>query len=536
MKTKVLATILCVAFAVVIISTNVFAADEIASGNCGDNLTWVIDSNGTLTISGTGEMMEMYDPSQVPAEIAPWKVNAESVKKIAVESGVTSISVTAFDDMLNLKTISISDTVSFIEGDEGCFDWCPKLESIIVDENNKWFSTDDGVLFSKDKKKLIRFPEGKSGVYTLPDAVEVIGYGAFGACENLSEVIIPDSVRTIENYAFYPCFELKKVVIGDGVTSVGKWAFAECYNLSELTIGKSVESIGDNAFGFAIINELEIPEGCKSIGEQAFYGCAQLKKVIIPKSVTSIGWGAFDIYDAVLSDVYYAGTQNEWKNIKIEEANDVLMGAKIHYGTNDSASTVTQPNETKPVETKPAETHRTFKDVKTTDWFYDAVEFVDSTAIMSGTSPNTFSPNLPTTRGMIVTILWRMAGYQSGGISSFTDVDSSDWYADPVAWASKNGIVSGYGDGRFGPDDLITREQLATILYRFAEYNGGDMNISGGELQFSDVNKVENWAKTAMQWACEKGLISGMGDNTLNPKGSATRAQVATILKRSVID
>ncbi len=137
------------------------------------------------------------------------------------------------------------------------------------------------------------------------------------------------------------------------------------------------------------------------------------------------------------------------------------------------------------------------------------------------------------TRAMVVTILWRLEGKPSAETAAFTDVAANTWYAEPVAWASANGIVNGYGSGKFGPSDTITREQMAAIMYRYAMYKGYDVSGNGADLSvFSDADQISAWAVPAMKWACSAGLISGVGSDTLAPRGSASRAQTAVILYR----
>lgn len=173
-----------------------------------------------------------------------------------------------------------------------------------------------------------------------------------------------------------------------------------------------------------------------------------------------------------------------------------------------------------------------FTDVNTTDWFYDAVQFAYDKGMMSGTSATTFSPSSTTTRGMIVTVLHRMEGTPEATGMSFADVPAGQWYSNAVAWASANGVVSGYGNGKFGPGDAITREQMATILYRYSQSKDYDTTKSSDISTFSDAAQVSSYATEAMKWAVASSLISGVGNNTLAPKGNATRAQVATVLMR----
>ena len=173
-----------------------------------------------------------------------------------------------------------------------------------------------------------------------------------------------------------------------------------------------------------------------------------------------------------------------------------------------------------------------FTDVPDTAWYNQAVGYVYGSGMMSGTDSTAFSPDSPTSRGMIVTILHRMQGTPSASGASFADVPAGQWYADAVAWASANKIVSGYENGNFGPDDPITREQMAAILYRYAAYNRYDSTASGDVSVFSDGDKVSAYALDAVSWAVGAGLLQGAGGNTLSPNGGATRAQAATILMR----
>ena len=174
-----------------------------------------------------------------------------------------------------------------------------------------------------------------------------------------------------------------------------------------------------------------------------------------------------------------------------------------------------------------------FADVSGSDWFYNDVRYVYEKGIMDGTGADRFSPNVPLTRAMIVTILYRMAGSPSvSGSSDFTDVAAGKWFAKAVAWAAANGIVNGYGSGLFGPNDPVTREQLAAILYRYAVYGGMTaVTLEENLGSFADTAQLSAYAIQAMNWAVGQGLINGSGSN-LVPKAQATRAQVAAIIHR----
>lgn len=174
-----------------------------------------------------------------------------------------------------------------------------------------------------------------------------------------------------------------------------------------------------------------------------------------------------------------------------------------------------------------------FEDVYVSDWYFDAVQYVYENDMMAGTSDTTFSPNQTTTRGMIVTILYRLEGEPTvTGTTAFTDVTADQYYANAVAWAVQNGIVAGSDATTFAPNNAITREQMAAILYRYAQFKGYDVSAKADLSTYIDAADVSAYATDAMAWASQTGLITGTSATTLSPAGQATRAQVATILMR----
>ena len=177
-----------------------------------------------------------------------------------------------------------------------------------------------------------------------------------------------------------------------------------------------------------------------------------------------------------------------------------------------------------------------FTDVPEGYWAYGAIQYVYGEGLMAGTSGSTFSPEGTTTRGQIVTILWRLSGSPVVNyLMDFDDVDPAAYYAEAIRWAASEGIAGGYGNGTFGPSDTITREQMAVMLYRFAQHEGYDVSIGEDTniLSYADAFDVSEYAVAALQWACGAGIISGTGDgSTLTPQGEATRAQAATVLMR----
>lgn len=204
-----------------------------------------------------------------------------------------------------------------------------------------------------------------------------------------------------------------------------------------------------------------------------------------------------------------------------------------------TVTTAALPTPIKPAvdNTKPASDSKPklpFTDVSTSDWFYSDVMFVYENGLFSGTDSRSFSPNASMTRAMLVTVLYRLEGEPAGtGSSSFSDVRSGSYYEKAVAWAAANGIVTGTGSTSFSPDAKVTREQLAAILYRYAQYKKLDTDAGAKLDSFSDAGNVSGYASEALSWAVSEGLING-ASGRLMPKGDATRAQVAAILHRFV--
>ena len=238
-----------------------------------------------------------------------------SLTSITIPNSVTSIGKKVFFDCINLTNITIPNSVTSI-GDEA-FEYCRSLKSINVSKNNKNYCSVDGVLFSKDKKKIIKYPIKKEGTsykipnsvtsiednafrlcssltsITIPNSVTSIGNSAFCWCENLTNIKIPKGITRIGDKVFSSCHSLISITIPEGVTSIGKEAFCGCENLTSITIPNSVTSIGDKAFWNCIIASITIPNSVTNIGNEAFYKCS-ITSITIPDSVTNIGNGAFD--------------------------------------------------------------------------------------------------------------------------------------------------------------------------------------------------------------------------------------------------
>ena len=292
----------------------------VASGACGDNLTWKLDDKGTLTISGKGAMTEW-----VYSDSAPWKTYSNTINKVVIQPGVTSIGGYAFSECKNLTSITIPEGVTSIG--IGAFWKCFDLTSITIPEGvtriggsafegcssltnitiPKSVTSIGGYAFSECKNLTsITIPEGvtsiEDGVFsgcglrsiTIPKGVTSIGRYAFQECSSLTSITIPEGVTSIGIGAFSGCLDLMSITIPEGVTRIGSRAFEGCSSLTNITIPEGVTSIEDWAFsGCSSLMSITIPEGVTIIGAEAFRGCSSLKSVTIPEGVTSIGIGAF---------------------------------------------------------------------------------------------------------------------------------------------------------------------------------------------------------------------------------------------------
>ena len=388
-----------------------------------------VTSIGSYAFYDCSSLTSITIPNSV-ASISGWAFGyCSSLTSITTPDSVTSIGYDAFSWCNSLTSITIPDSVTSIGWD--AFDRCEKLTQINVDTANTVYSSVNGVLFSKDKTELIRYPEGKADTsYAIPNGVTYIGYDAFSCCSSLTSITIPNSVTSIGDYAFSGCISLASITIPDGVTNIGDWAFWDCRSLTSITIPDSVTRIGDSAFyGCSSLTSITIPNSVTSIGYEAFHSCSSLTSITIPNSVTSIGKSAFEscssltsitipnsvtsigdyafywcsnltsvtignsvtsigdyafngcnsltsvtipdsvtsigkyafyyctsltsttIPDSVtsigdcafngcssLKDVYYSGTQEQWKKISIGSNNSRLTSAKIHYGSSAPAA------------------------------------------------------------------------------------------------------------------------------------------------------------------------------------------------------
>ena len=524
-------------------------------GSCGENVTWVLDTDtGTLTISGTGPMKDWSY-----ANSTPWADHRDAIKKVVVGSGVTYIGKNAFSMYANatqLTSVSLPDTVTAI-GD-GAFACCDALESCPLSDK----ITSIGMNAFLDCAKL--------NMSRLPASLTTLGESAFNGCESIGPVLdIPEGVTQIPRDAFAGCSGVKSLTIPEGVTSIGSGAFCET-SIQKVVVPSTVEAIGSSAFSdIKTLLHADL-QGGTSLGYLAFSGCSALKKITFHKLVTLGTWMGMNFYGCdALEYLYFPETTTyiseiNCKNLKtvcivnpdceIQASGNLgTVGQTTIYGEADSTAKAyaldkgysfkllgTQPNEpADPVisqVTDPGTGTGTvnpsvpqFKDVSAGAYYSDAVAWAVENNVTSGTSNTTFSPDSVCTRAQAVTFLWRAAGSPDvSGSNPFSDISSSDYYYKAVLWAVQNGITSGTGAKTFSPDLVCQRSQIVTFLYRYA----GSPSVSGNN-PFRDVSSSAYYYN-AVQWAINHNVTSGTGAGQFSPESTCTRAQIVTFLYRYI--
>ena len=305
MKRWIISLVLCLCVCLLVgeLISRAEAANVIASGSCGDSVKWTLDSDGVLTIRGSGKMHNYSDYSYSSYNRVPWYSQRESIHSVVIEQAVTSIGDYAFSGCSRLTSITIPNGVTSI-GDYA-FYRCSSLTSITIPEG----VTSIGYRAFSGCSRLtsITLPDSVTSIrdevfsgcssltsITIPEGVTSIGDYAFSGCSRLTSITIPEGVASIGDNAFYVCSGLKSVTIGEGVTSIGYWAFGYCTSLTSITLPDSVTSIRDKVFYCcSSLTSITIPEGVTSIGTDAFSDCSSLTSITLPDSVTSIWNRAF---------------------------------------------------------------------------------------------------------------------------------------------------------------------------------------------------------------------------------------------------
>ena len=552
MRKRLLSFVLAVLMIASLLPATALAAEIVKSGTCGaegdgSNLTWTLDSEGLLTISGSGDMYDYGFPS------APWYGSRSRVKSAVIADGVTSIGQQAFSNCTSLTSVTIPDSVMSIG--VLAFDDCTSLTSVTIPDS----VTSIGYKAFDDCTSLtsVTIPDSVTSIgdwafsyctsltsVTLPDSVTRIGERAFYYCTSLTSVTIPDSVTSIGEFAFSGCTSLTSVTIPDSVTSIGGWAFYECTSLTSVTIPDSVTSIGNGAFkGCTSLTSVTIPGSVTRIGVGAFASCTSLTSVTIPDSVTRIGKQAFD-YCTSLTDVYYAGSEAQWKAISISSAgNNDLLTANIHYNyvshTHSYKDVVTAPTCTE----KGYTTHTCACGKSYVDTYTDALGHAwDSGKV-------TKEPT-ETETGVKIFTCTRCGETKTETIPKLTHEHSYDAVVTAPTCTAKgytthtcacgDSYVDAYTDalGHAWDEGKVTKAATETesgvktfTCTRCGETKTEVIPATGSvdvTEMFTDVS--HSWADDGIRYCVTHQLMSGIGNNLFGPKLTTTRAQIVQIL------
>lgn len=511
------------------------SAEIIASGDCSsqsnpDSVSWKLDSNGLLTISGKG-YMNNYGLSL--SETAPWGTD---IKSVVVESGVLNVGARSFYHCDKLTSVTLSESVDGIGN--SAFEGCTSLRSIDLPDSLDYICD-----------SLFKGCTALESV-VIPEKVIDIRESAFAGCTNLTEVYFPDGLKDIKSGAFEYCRKLKSVTIPDSVLFPGSSIFARCYSLESVKL--SANQVG--------------------IGNYTFVGCTNLKSLTIGKNFSFAGEYAFGLdinglYDSVsygavpyLNDVYYAGSPAEWTNVEYCKENFQL--ARIHYydtGSNHKYTDTVYPASCTStgriehvctcgikyteylcelghefvdnicVRCGASASTDGFTDISSDKYYFDAINWAVGSGITLGTTESTFSPNDVCTRAQIVTFLWRAAGrpVYNDGVLQFVDVPQSAYYYNAVKWAERNNITEGTDSTHFSPNATCTRAQIVTLLMRANRFTD-----DAPKVDFVDVTDGSYYYK-AVCWATKYGVTLGTDATHFSPNSGCTRSQLVTFMYRA---
>ena len=485
---------LCIPFMIVsiILAATVFGAE---SSDPGDHW-WSLDlERGILFVEAD---IPFYGEFEIDA--APWFSHAYDIKEVRISEGVERIGSYAFHFCVNLKTVTLPSTLRTIE--EYAFYHCDSLEQINVSPNNPYMITDEqGALYNRDMTEILLCPKTFRGHFTIPGSVKKISSEAFCGCVYLTGVDIPQGLTTIEKDAFRDCIALKEVFLPHSLTYIGDSAFAACYSLRMVSVPDSVSSYGCEvfrncdgmvrAFLPASLSDSEQTDfrGCLTLKELYFRGPAPAlenedSRIMIPEDVT----------------LYYIEGQEGWTT-------STWNGYETATWSGIAAI-----------------------DVKDEDYFYDPVQWALSEGITNGVGDDLFCPENICTRGQVVTFLWRANGCPEPtvGENPFKDISPEAYYYKAVLWAFEEGITTGMDEATFAPQEGCTRGQVVTFLWRAK----GKPDSADVKSPFTDVSEDAYYSK-AVLLAVEQGITTGKTLDKFDPEDLCTRGQIVTFLWRS---
>ncbi|MBQ3100381.1 MAG: leucine-rich repeat protein [Clostridia bacterium] len=339
---------------------------------------------------------------------------------------------------------------------------------------------------------------------SLPDGI--LKLEGFQECTSLKQINVPDSVLSIDTATFFCCTSLESIVLSDNIERIGHEAFSGCTALKSIKLPANLTFIRSSAFvACKSLTDVVIPDGVTKIEGEIFAACGNIR-VTLPASVTEIGdrffGGGFMLYADSYAIICEPGSYAE----SYAKANDIPYR------------------------------YTRFTDVEEGKWYTQGISYCYANEYMSGVSLDEFSYKATMNRQMFATILAKIDGADTSSYNemTFSDVPAGQWYSNAIEWAAQNGYAAGMGEGIFGRKNPVTREQMAMFFYTYSEVNGIDVTGRADITGYADYDRVHGYALEAMSWAVSEQLITGTGETTLSPRDSATRAQVAVIIKAYV--
>ena len=491
----------------------------------------------------------------------------------------------------SIEKLTLPVMLQEIQGEDN-FYACEKLSEVVLPAGLRILG--DGSFGSCTSLEKIQLPASliklNSGTFSgcselkhieIPEKVTSIGSSCFAGCENLTELELPVELQTIGDSCFAGCNGLEAIKLPVGLQSIGSYAFA-CTGITELSVPQTVTSWGDCPIGvtrgdrgyvddtsrtYVIYFAGDLPEwegvyGLPNVTNLYCYfprdntvWTENLRYLMDGPAFFRIHWLAADVSLPESLELTVGCKQ------QLTEAVQPAEDPNLPLTWSSSDETVVQVDETgmltgvapgtavitasagggaysarcRVTVLEGSAPH--YEDVPEDAWYYEAVQYTSEHGLFQGITETKFGPHITMTRGMLVTVLYRLEGEPAvdGQTQPFTDVDAGRYYGDAITWAANSGVVNGVTDTRFAPEAAVTREQMVTILYRYAGLEGADVTAKADLESFPDHDQVKPYARDAFSWAVGAGIIQGNsngGVTTLSPRNSATRAQVAAVLMR----